>query len=203
LRLQTWAADRSLESRKREEMHQVALRTRDMLVEGRDRIIALRGAGAPDIGLAAALRAIGEDYNSMYPVRFIPNEEGEPRALRPDVAAEAFDIMREGLRNAFVHAAAGSIELTVAWQADGLHLQVSDDGCGIDEAILRAGDRPGHWGLVGMRERAARIGAKFDLQRREGGGTQLSLQLPARTSFAEGRRRLWRRLRGARMVRAD
>ncbi|KRE86029.1 hypothetical protein ASG75_10875 [Rhodanobacter sp. Soil772] len=203
LRLQTWAADKSLESRRRDEMDQVAMRTRDMLIDGRDRIIALRRTGTSRIALVAALRAIGEDYASMYPVRFALHEQGEPRLLQPEVAAEALDILREGLRNAFVHAAASNIELAVAWQADGLHLRVGDDGRGIDEAVMCAGERPGHWGLVGMRERAARIGAQFNLHRREGGGTELSLRLPARGTFAAVRMRLWRQLRRTGEVQAD
>jgi ligand-binding sensor domain-containing protein len=195
LRVQTWAADKSLEPRRREEMDQVAMRTRKMLTDGRDRIIALRRTGTPEIQLVAALREIGEDYASMYPARFALHEEGEPRLLWPEVAAEVLDLAREGLRNAFVHAAASSIELAIAWRAAGLCVRVSDDGCGIDEAILRMGERAGHWGLPGMRERATRIGGRFDLRRRECGGTELSLWLPARGAFADVRMRLWRRLR--------
>jgi signal transduction histidine kinase len=195
LRLQTWAADKTLEPRRRDEMDQVAMRTREMLIDGRDRIIALRRSGAPRIALVAALCAIGEDYASMYPVRFALREDGEPCVLRPEIAAEALDIMREALRNAFVHAAAGSVELAAAWQPGGVCLCVSDDGCGIDEAVLRTGGRAGHWGLPGMRERAARIGAQLDLRRRECGGTDLLLRLPARGASAYFHVRLWRRLR--------
>jgi ligand-binding sensor domain-containing protein len=195
LRLQTWAADKSLDPHHRDEIGQVATRTRDMVIDGRDRIIALRRVGTQDIHLIVALRAIGDDYASMYPARFTLQENGEPRVLRPEAAAEALDIVREGLRNAFVHAAAASIDLLVDWKADGLWLRVSDDGRGIDETVLREGGRAGHWGLLGMRERAARIGAQLDLHRRACGGTELSLSLPAPSVFAELHLRLWRRLR--------
>jgi len=203
LHLQTWAGDMSLAPHRRDEMGRVAMRTRDMLIDGRDRIIALRRSGVPDGGLVAALRASGEDYASMYPACFALHEDGEPRMLRPEAANEALDIMREGLRNAFVHAAAGCIELAVVWQNGGLCLRVSDDGRGIDEAVLRTGGRAGHWGLPGMRERAARVGAQFDLYQREGGGTMLSLWLPARGTFADTRARLLRGLQRAWKVPAE
>ena len=56
-------------------------------------------------------------------------------------------------------------------------LVVRDDGHGMDEAIARDG-REGHWGLPGMRERAAAIGAELALITREGGGTHWRLRVP-------------------------
>jgi nitrate/nitrite-specific signal transduction histidine kinase len=179
------------------------MRTREMIIEGRDRIISLRRAGKPDIALVASLCAIGEDYASMYPACFTAHEEGEPHTLRPEVAAEALDILREGLRNAFVHAAAANIELAVAWQVDAFCLRLTDDGCGSDEAILQTGGREGHWGLPGMRERSARIGAQLVLHRRESGGTELLLRLSARSAFADYRGRLRERLWPTREAHAD
>lgn len=193
LRLQTWAADPSLETRRRNEMSDVAARTRDMLIDGRDRIVALRHAGMPQTDLLAGLQATGEEYASMYPARFHLHVEGEPRPLQPEVAAEILDIVREGLRNAFVHAGAALIELSVTWHRRALCILVCDDGSGIDEAILREGGRPGHWGLLGMRERAMRIGARLRLQRRGMGGTELYVEVPARRAYAG--LRLWRRWR--------
>ena len=52
-----------------------------------------------------------------------------------------------------------------------------DDGCGIDPEIVQAG-RDGHWGLSGMRERAARIGASFKVRSRAAAGTEVELVVP-------------------------
>ncbi|WP_426687942.1 sensor histidine kinase [Rhodanobacter ginsengiterrae] len=176
LRLQTWAADESFELRQRQEMREAAERMHVMLIDGRDRIVGLRRPDT-ETSFVASLRAIGEDYALLHPARFTVNEEGEPFTLRPGIAAEAIDIIREGLRNAFEHAAASNIELTIRWSRDGLFLYVRDNGCGVSHRVLRAGRRPGHWGLVGMRERAAHIGATMNLRSVKNAGTCLSLHL--------------------------
>ncbi|HUH54875.1 MAG TPA: two-component regulator propeller domain-containing protein [Rhodanobacter sp.] len=184
LRLQTWAASPRLEPAHRQEMTDVALRARDMLIEGRDRIIALRRVDV-STNLASDLRAVALDYTTLYPpVDFVLTEEGAPRPLIAVTAQEVLDISREGLRNAFVHASARLVELSIEWQPGVLQIRVRDDGCGIDEAILREGGRAGHWGLLGMRERAAKIGARLDLQRYGEGGTELRLIVPGRKVYA-------------------
>jgi signal transduction histidine kinase len=198
LRLQTWAADPLLEAPHREEMNKAARCTHDLLVDGRDRIVALRRSGSTQAGVASSLKEIGCDYASLYPARFSVCEDGEPRVVTPDVAAEVIDIVREGLRNAFVHARADHIGLVVAWRRRGLEITVDDDGCGIDEAILCEGRRAGHWGLVGMRERAHRIGGRFVIERGKARGTGLRLGVPARIAYAGSRWWFWRHLGGTR-----
>jgi signal transduction histidine kinase len=71
-------------------------------------------------------------------------------------------------------------------------LRIRDDGAGIAPAILEDG-RPGHYGLPGMRERAAEIGAKLDIWSGIGTGTEIDLSIPG--SIAYGKRRGRPRLR--------
>ncbi len=203
LRLQTWAADKSIEPRRRDEMSAVAINARDMLIDGRDRIIALRAADAKQGDLGTELRAIGEDYASLYAPQFVHMVQGDPRLLVPDVAAEVLDIVREALRNAFVHSTACRVGLTIEWQRVALVLRVCDDGCGIDETVMREGGRPGHWGLRGMRERAAKIGAKLVLTARPDGGTEMLLAVPAGLVYAGAHSRLWHRIRNGWQHRAE
>lgn len=202
LRLQTWAASPRLEPAHRQEMADVAIRARDMLIDGRDRIIALRRVDAsPD--LAGDLRAIALDYTTLHHVGFTLTEEGTPRPLLTDAAQQIVDIAREGLRNAFVHAAASEIELSIDWQPGGLRVCVRDNGCGIEETVLVKGGRAGHWGLLGMRERALKIGARLELQRCDEGGTKLQLLVPARVAYAGMQSRLWRWMRRTRREALD
>ncbi|WP_426687940.1 triple tyrosine motif-containing protein [Rhodanobacter ginsengiterrae] len=200
LRLQTWAASPRLEPAHRQEMADVAVRARDMLIDGRDRIIALRRVEA-SADLAGDLRAIALDYTTLYRAGFSLTEEGASRPLIPEAAQEILDITREGLRNAFVHANASSVALCMQWRRDGLHVLVRDDGDGIDETVLRDGGRAGHWGLQGMRERAEKIGARLLLRRGDENGTEVSLVVPARAAYASAR--LWWRLRGIRQAGPD
>ena len=82
-------------------------------------------------------------------------------------------IAREAIVNAQRHAQASLVRVIVAGDAQRLVLEVVDDGTGIAEE-LRSG-RPGHLGLVGMRERAAAIGARVDITPLAMGGTRVSL----------------------------
>jgi len=62
-------------------------------------------------------------------------------------------------------------------------VRVRDDGCGLDDAVAQTGQRPGHWGLVGMRERAAGIGASLRIDSRPGAGTQIEVSVPGRLAY--------------------
>jgi signal transduction histidine kinase len=63
-------------------------------------------------------------------------------------------------------------------------LSFSDDGVGVDQEVLTRGGRPGHFGLMGMRERAERIRAKIAVTSRPGAGTEVELVLSARDVYA-------------------
>jgi signal transduction histidine kinase len=81
--------------------------------------------------------------------------------------------------------------------ADDLALRVLDNGTGIDAAIADRG-KDGHFGLQGMRERAARIGGKLTLVSSSNSGTEISLIVPGGIIFRERmlvRRSLVRRIR--------
>jgi signal transduction histidine kinase len=77
-----------------------------------------------------------------------------------------------------------------------LRLRVRDDGCGIDPGIIEAAEKPGHWGLRGMRERGAKIDAQLGIWSRPGTETELEFKIPGPVAYtAPGNRSLWRRLR--------
>jgi signal transduction histidine kinase len=64
-----------------------------------------------------------------------------------------------------------------------LVLRVSDNGHGIDEEVIRAG-RAGHFGILGMQERAAQIGGKLSIRNLQDGGVEVVLQVPGKIMFA-------------------
>jgi signal transduction histidine kinase len=91
-----------------------------------------------------------------------------------DVEYAGFMVAREALNNALRHARAHRIELFVDGDAQWLTVQVRDDGCGMPE---RGGVvRPGHLGMVGMRERAQAIGAVLRIESLADAGTTVTLQ---------------------------
>jgi signal transduction histidine kinase len=95
------------------------------------------------------------------------------------VQEEILLIGREALTNAFSHSGAQNIVAELSYQTAALHVCVSDDGRGIDEGVLQAGYRSGHWGLPGMRERASKMRGELRVARTRDGGTQIDLQVPA------------------------
>jgi PAS domain S-box-containing protein len=90
-----------------------------------------------------------------------------------DVEYAAFMIGREALLNALQHAQARRVDLRLEGDEGELVLVVADDGIGIGD--LAGGVRPGHLGLVGMRERALAIGATMDIASEPGLGTVVRL----------------------------
>lgn len=186
LRLQALAAGLGEGGRTREALDAAIRRARDVLVEGRDRIVALRGESEEGERLAHTLRAVGEEYRDDGSIAFQVSTEGAERALCPAAADEVIDIAREAIRNAFRHAHAGCIDVRVAYLPQGLRIRVRDDGVGIPLDILRHGGRPGHWGLVGMRERAGRLGATLAIRRGKARGTDVVLHVPGQVVFEAG-----------------
>ena len=110
-------------------------------------------------------------------------ENGVPRPLRPEVHEEIHAIAREALFNASHYAQASSIELELAYGARDFVLSVRDDGRGIDADVAAAGHRSGHWGLVGMRERAAAIGGRFEMASAAGEGTWITVVVPGKSAW--------------------
>ena len=62
-------------------------------------------------------------------------------------------------------------------------MRIRDDGKGIDPKVLEEGGRAGHWGLIGIRERAKRMGAQLDFWSEAGAGTEVRLTVPASVAY--------------------
>jgi signal transduction histidine kinase len=120
------------------------------------------------------------------------NVEGTPKPLRHDAAEEVFLIGREALLNALQHAAAEAVDIELIYARRGLRLHIRDDGSGLPATLP-----DGRWGLVGMRERAERLGGRLRLWSRPGVGTEIELSLPGERIYRHHRRRWrWRRTSG-------
>jgi signal transduction histidine kinase/sugar lactone lactonase YvrE len=169
------------------------------ITEGRDAVQGLRTSTVEGNDLAPAIRTLGDELATGAGVEPTPafrvGVEGHPRDLRPIVRDEIYRIAAEALRNAFRHAEAGRVEVEVRYDRDEFRLRVRDDGKGIDQAVLTAQGIEGHYGLRGMRERAALIGGKLAVWSEVGAGTEVELQIPAGAVYVTARRRsLWSRL---------
>ena len=157
------------------------------ITEGRDAIQDIRSSSALGIDLARAITAFGEELAATEgagtPPAFRVAVEGGPKALRPILRDEIYGIAREALRNAFRHARASRIETDITYGEQLLRLRIRDNGNGIDPRVLDQGERAGHWGLVGMRERAKRLGVRLEVWSREGAGTEVEVSAPASIAY--------------------
>jgi signal transduction histidine kinase/ligand-binding sensor domain-containing protein len=147
------------------------------LIEGRDRVRDLRSFAVVD-DLAESLRKLGGGGTPAETMGFRVVERGFARVLNPITADEVVRIGAEAIANAFQHARATVIEVSVLHNSDALRLLIEDDGVGIARDVLQAGRREGHYGLVGMRERAGKIGARIAFAHRMPRGTVIELTVP-------------------------
>ena len=160
--------------------------TEKALAESRDAIQGLRSGTIAQENLAELLKiAIQEltaSADGKTPI-FDLVEEGERRSLSIAAKDEICRVALEILRNAFRHSNATRIEIEIRHDNQMLRLRIRDNGRGIDPKVLKEGGRPGHWGLQGIRERAARIGSQLDFWSESGAGTEVQLTVPAAVAY--------------------
>lgn len=109
---------------------------------------------------------------TQLPVTF--NRSGPEAKLSPDAQLALFRVLQESLSNAARHAEAKGIEVKLLFESDRVHLSVKDDGKGFD---LRQ-PKPGHYGLLNMRERAQRIGGDLIIDTAPGAGARITFTVP-------------------------
>jgi signal transduction histidine kinase len=166
----------------RRELEQVLDHAGGALGEGREQLQELRTGAAGQ--LDGALReTVGQLQAAHAGITIALRTEGPRREIDPEAAAEIGAIAREALHNACIHGAADQVRALLSYAAGGLSLTVSDNGRGIDAEVLRKGAADGHWGLVGMRERARRIGAGLDIAEGSEGGTVVRLTVPGARAY--------------------
>ena len=103
--------------------------------------------------------------------------------MKPAVQEQVYLIAREALVNALRHSEATSIEADVEYLPGRLRVAVRDNGRGIDPEVVRSGQRDGHWGMAGMRDRAENIGARLKIRSRAAAGTDVELSVPNHIAF--------------------
>jgi signal transduction histidine kinase len=147
------------------------------LTQARNVVWDIRQPGMEAEELAAACEEAGRRIFADSTTALRVARRGRPRLLSR-VDTECLRMVEEALTNIRKHAEAANamVDLDYRWRK--LVLTIRDDGAGFDsDAAVR---QSGHWGVVGMRERANRIGASLVLSSRPGSGTVFSLVVPYR-----------------------
>jgi len=173
----------SADSAARNKLENALAQGRDVIAEGRARVLDLRQADAPSRELATQLSSYGASFLHTSEATFNASVVGQPVPLNPVAADEVLNIGREAIGNAFMHAEARYIEIELTYGEKSLVLRIRDDGKGMERGIVETG-QAGHWGIVGMRERSRALGAKLNIWSRPDSGTEIELIVPGASAYA-------------------
>ena len=151
------------------------------LREARLSVAGLRNARNRDLsggeqGLAGAIAQAARQLTEGGTVRLKLKLQPQGPPLPPDIEYNLLRIAQEAVSNSVKHSGARTIEVVLGSTAESVRLSIKDDGVGFDHA--RNG-QPGHYGLVGMKERASQIGGRFDVASEPGKGTTVRVVVPA------------------------
>jgi signal transduction histidine kinase len=137
----------------------------------------LRAGMLDDLGLAASIEWQARDFEKRTGIVCTVSVSAEDLPPARAQSMALFRIFQEALTNVARHASAQHIEVKLAAALGALTLQVHDDGRGIQAQEITGLHS---LGLLGMRERAKRLGGAFDIQGVPGDGTILTVSIPVR-----------------------
>ena len=176
-----------LRQRKTEDAGKQLDQTRDYvrhgLADARQSIWALRTQDASETTMPVKLRRMAEGAGGDgLTARF--SLFGAYRPLPVETEREVARIAQEAIQNVKKHAGASELSVQLEYGPEAVTLEVRDDGRG-GATERTAATSPGHFGLTGMRERAAEIGATLEVSSTPGEGTTIRLSVPARSEARE------------------
>ncbi len=160
-----------------EHLDQANLLARGCLEEVRHYVWNLRHRDQGQGNLAARLTDLAKAIGGGIPFHF--KVTGTPQRLSEPTENILLRIGQEAIVNAIKHAGAAKIEVELAFESRYVRLRVQDDGCGFDSSQGSAND-DGHFGMVGMRERAIQLGGCLTVNSAPGQGTDIEVKVPLR-----------------------
>ena len=149
------------------------------LEDARHAVWDMRAPALTGGDFSASLRAAAEDSVRGTGLTLECTVKGAPRPLDPAVEAVVFRVAQEAIANVVKHAAARTVRLGLSYGERGMRLSVRDDGRGftVNPGFHAYG---GHWGLLGMHERASQVRAKLVVRSAVGQGTKVIIVSPYR-----------------------
>jgi two-component system sensor histidine kinase UhpB len=172
-----------LESGAHERLRQDAEKTRLLLERAIEEVRhisrRLRPSELDDLGLAAALRSLCDEFGTQTRIHVRLSMPGLAQPLPDELELNLYRIIQEGLTNVQRHADATEVSINVQRDGSIVHASIGDNGRGFNPETLRArrGTSAG-MGLMDMRERIALLGGIFELRSAPGAGTRIQVQIP-------------------------
>ncbi len=138
----------------------------------------LRPIYLEELGLSAALEMLAGEIEKSYNLSVTFTHAGEAIRLPPNVELALYRMAQEALNNILKHAKASWACISIESRADKIILEIQDNGIGFkytnDPSPYFAG---GHYGLLGLRERAEMIGAQLEIHSQANKGTRIRILL--------------------------
>ena len=150
---------------------------RHSLTEARRSVMDLRASVLEGQDLAAALSSGTRMWTAGSGVNVDIEVSGTPSELPQDYEQHLLRIAQEAVTNALKHASATKILIKLHMEARKLYLRIVDNGRGFEQDGVFA-SLGGHFGLIGMRERAERLGGELTLASEPGKGTEVQVRVP-------------------------
>ena len=144
------------------------------LQETRSAILSIRPSSLSHGGIQGALQELARYYSGSSGLQLSLSINGESFPLTDEIELNLLRICQEAMNNAVKHSRAKNLSVSLNYGPGSVEVRVEDDGCGLN-------DKPASkesLGLIGMQERAQRIGAKLTIDSRNGRGTTVTCQLP-------------------------
>ncbi len=139
----------------------------------------LRPIYLEDLGLIPAIEMLARDTQEALNIPVTVNISGKEQRLSNQVELTIYRLVQESLANISRHAQASGARITLAFKSSALELTVQDDGKGFDPPTsLEKLTSGGHYGLMGMQERADSIGGELKIDSSLGVGTTVQLSVP-------------------------
>ena len=149
--------------------------TRSSMEELRRSLANLRTSGLGDRSLTVSVQTLCTEAARRSGTAIDCQLAAGADALPPAVAEVLWRVAQEGLTNIEKHAHAHHVDLKLSLQPNEVVLQLADDGAGLRPG---AADKPGHYGLRGLRERVEGIGGIFNITPAKTNGTLIEARIP-------------------------
>ena len=167
----------------RQSLETALTRADRVYVETRRQVESLRDEVQQNADLPSLISRRSEEMEISNKMKFRIVETGRRQLLQDAVLLELDRIAAEAINNTLRHSGASSAEVVIDYGTGELLMRCCDTGSGLPAQVVAKGSRAGHWGLVGMRERAAAIDGKFQIWSLPSGGTEIEVRVPARQAY--------------------
>jgi signal transduction histidine kinase/ligand-binding sensor domain-containing protein len=162
---------------------------REGLADARQSIWSLRSQDATETTLPVQMQRMVE-HAGGHGLEAKFSLYGAYRPMPPGTEREILRVAQEAIHNVKKHAEASSVSVQLEYGPAEIALEVRDNGRGFAvDQVARNGKGPespaGHYGLTGMRERAAVIGGTLEVTSETGAGTTVRLRTPTPKEFKE------------------